>query len=304
MRRRPLRPLAAAAVLAALAVPGLGAGEVLHREQSLYQNILVVREPSRLCLRFSVRRQTRNQSCVDPQDGRRMVFAYTRMMMALLLLEPAPQRVLVAGLGGGTLPAALAALLPQATIDVVEIDPAVVAVAERYFGFRASARLRVVVADARVFVKRALARDARYHAVLLDAYGGDYIPEHLLTREFLAEVRGLLAVGGVVAANTFSASRLYHHESATYRAVFGTFFNFKTPGSGNRIVLAANGPLPTTAVLEANAAAWRAPLAAYGVPIESYPALLATAAAVDWDPAARPLTDQYAPANLLQDPAR
>ena len=301
---RRLAPLAAAAALAATPLPSLGAGTVLHREQSLYQNILVVREPTRLCLRFSVRRQTRNQSCVDPEDGRRMVFAYTRMMMALLLLEPAPERILVAGLGGGTLPAALAALLPEAAIDVVEIDPAVVAVAERYFGFATTARLRVVVADARVFVKRALARDDRYHAVLLDAYGGDYIPEHLLTREFLAEVRGLLGVGGVVAANTFSASRLYHHESATYQAVFGTFFNFKAPGSGNRIVLAANGSLPPTAVLEANAAAWRAPLAAYGVPIDSYPALLAAATAVDWDAAARPLTDQYAPANLLQDAAR
>lgn len=302
MRRR--LALALAAALAGLASPRFAAAEVLHREQSLYQNILVVREPTRLCLRFSVRRQQRNQSCVDPEDGRRMVFAYTRMMMALLLLQPAPERILVAGLGGGTLPTALAALLPQAAIDVVEIDPAVVAVAERYFGFAASARLRVVVADARVFVKRALARGDSYGAVLLDAYGGDYIPEHLLTREFLAEVRALLEADGVLAANTFSASRLYHHESATYQAVFGTFFNFKTPGSGNRIVLAGNGPLPPAAVLEANAALWRAPLAAYGVPIDAYPARLAAATAVDWDEAARPLTDQFAPANLLQDAAR
>ena len=290
----------AAAVV--LAVPAGAAGKVLHQEQSLYQNILVVREPSRLCLRFSLRRQTRNQSCIDPDVPQRMVFGYTQMMMALLLLDPAPRRILVAGLGGGTLPTALAALLPDATVDVVEIDPAVVALAKRYFGFESTARVRLEVADARVFVKRALAREARYDAVLLDAYGGDYIPEHLLTREFLAEVQALLPTGGVVAANTFSASRLYHHESATYQAVFGTFFNFKAPGSGNRIVLARNGPLPTRAVLDANAAAWRMALAPYGVPIDTYPPLLGTER--DWDPDASVLTDQHGPANLLQGAAR
>ena len=290
----------AAAVVSA--APAGAAGKVLHQEQSLYQNILVVREPSRLCLRFSLRRQTRNQSCIDLDAPRRMVFGYTQMMMALLLLDPAPGRILVAGLGGGTLPTALAALLPDATVDVVEIDPAVVALAKRYFGFDATTRLRLEVADARVFVKRALAREARYDAVLLDAYGGDYIPEHLLTREFLAEVQALLPAGGVVAANTFSASRLYHHESATYQAVFGTFFNFKAPGSGNRIVLARNGPLPTRAVLDANAAQWRMALAPYGVPIDTYPPLLTTEP--DWDPNASVLTDQHGPANLLQGAAR
>ena len=299
---RPIHLALAATVAGLLAVPASPVGTVLHQEQSLYQNILVVREPSRLCLRFSLRRQTRNQSCIDPDAPRRMVFGYTQMMMALLLLEPAPERILVAGLGGGTLPTALAALLPAATVDVVEIDPAVVALAKRYFGFEATARVRLEVVDARVFVKRALAREARYDAVLLDAYGGDYIPEHLLTREFLAEVRGLLPAGGVVAANTFSASRLYHHESATYRAVFGTFFNFKAPGSGNRIVLAKNGPLPTRAALDANAAAWRMALAPYGVPIHTYPPLLTTEP--DWDPNASVLTDQHAPANLLQGTAQ
>lgn len=299
---RPRHLALAVTVAALLAAPAGAAGKVLHQEQSLYQNILVVREPSRLCLRFSLRRQTRNQSCFDPDAPRRMVFGYTQMMMALLLLEPAPERILVAGLGGGTLPTALAALLPAATVDVVEIDPAVVALAKRYFGFEATARVRLEVVDARVFVKRALAREARYDAVLLDAYGGDYIPEHLLTREFLAEVRGLLPAGGVVAANTFSASRLYHHESATYRAVFGTFFNFKAPGSGNRIVLAKNGPLPTRAALDANAAAWRMALAPYGVPIHTYPPLLTTEP--DRDPNARVLTDQHAPANLLQGTAQ
>ena len=159
--------------------------------------------------------------------------------------------------------------------------------------------MRVFVSDARVFVKRALGRGERYDLVLLDAYGGDYIPEHLMTVEFLEEARRLLPPGGVLAANTFANSRLYDHESETYRAVFGLFFNLKTPASANRIVLATNGPLPAKPVLRANAKAWRARLRRYGVPIEDYPKRLSLE--VDWDVDKRPLTDQYAPANLLVD---
>lgn len=291
--------LAATLLAGALAWSATADVEVLHRERSLYQTILITRQPTRLCLRFSVRRNERNQSCVNPKQPQRLVFTYTRMMLASLLLVPEPKNVLVVGLGGGTLPTALVELLPAVHVDAVEIDPAVLAVAESYFHFAASERLRVHLQDARVFVKRAPARDRRYDVIMLDAYSGDYIPEHLMTREFLEETRGLLTPGGVVAANTFSASRLYDHESETYRAVFGMFFNFKLPGSGNRIILASNAPLPSKAQLRDNAKAWRSRLRPYDVPIRSYPERLSLE--VDWDASKRPLSDQYSPANLLRE---
>ena len=272
--------------------------ETLHREQSLYHTILVVSEPSRLCLQFSVRENQRNQSCIDPRHPKRMVFTYTRMMMASLLLVPEPRTVLVAGLGGGTLPTALAAVLPKVDIDIVEIDAAVVDAARTYFGFEQGERMRVHVSDARVFMKRALQRDKRYDLIVLDAYSGDYIPEHLMTAEFLKETRRLLSPGGVVAANTFSTSRLYDHESETYRLVFGEFFNLRVHESNNRVILASNRPLPPTTALRDTAKVWRAPLAPYDVPIRSYPARMSTEP--DWDQTKRPLTDQYSPANLLQ----
>lgn len=286
------------AATAVLVCSTLSAAEVVHRERSLYQTILITREPARLCMQFSMRSRQRNQSCMNPRRPQRMVFTYTRMMMSALLLAPAPNTVLVVGLGGGTLPTALAELLPTAHIDVVEIDPAVVAAAEKYFGFRSGQRMQVHVRDARVFVKRALAAGERYDLVLLDAYSGDYIPEHLMTVEFLQETRALLVPGGVAAANTFATSRLYDHESETYRAVFGMFFNLKTPDSANRIVLATNGPLPPKAVLQDNAVLWRSRLRPYDVPIRSYPRRLSLE--VDWDVSKRPLTDQYSPANLLR----
>ena len=52
------------------------------------------------------------------------------------------------------------------------------------------------------------------------------------------------------AANTFSATRLYDHESTTYASVFGRFFNLKR---ANRVILTRIGGNPTSAAIQANA---------------------------------------------------
>ncbi|MGI9324469.1 MAG: spermidine synthase, partial [Pseudomonadales bacterium] len=132
---RSLRAILLTALLLQITVAD---ARVIHRERSLYQTILVTQVRSRLCLQFSVRREQRNQSCKDTSAPQEMLFPYTRMMMAALLLNPDPQRVLIVGLGGGTLPAALAELYPNAHFTVVEIDPAVVKVARDYFDYQPS----------------------------------------------------------------------------------------------------------------------------------------------------------------------
>lgn len=293
------RWLAIAALLAVLPLAAPAGARIIHEERSLYSTILVDQQGPLRCLQFSVRRDQRNQSCVNELRPKEMVFVYPRMMMASLLLDPQPRRVLVLGLGGGTLPMALDEVLPEARIDVVEIDPAVVRVAREYFAFAPSDRVNVVTQDGRVFVKRAASRGEQYDLVMLDAFTGDYIPEHLMTREFLAEVQAVLADGGVLAANTFSISELYAHESATYQAVFGEFFNLKPGDSGNRVILDRKGPLPSAAVLAERARTLAPRLEPYGVDFRRLLPLMTTE--TDWDSDTRILTDQYSPANLLRN---
>jgi len=278
--------------LLALAATPAGAGE-LHTERSLYRNIVVYEDDGIRCMKFG-RQATGRQSCMALADRDRLVFDYTRMMMAALYLNPAPRRVLIIGLGGGTLPSALQKILPDATIDTVEIDPAVVRVATKYFGFMPGRQTTVFEADGRVFVKRMQRQRVRYDLVLLDAFDHEYIPEHLLTREFLLEVRGLLAVGGVLAANTFAGSRLYHFESATYFSAFGDFYRLK---QGNRVILVRLGGLPGRDELARNAGAVEDRLAPFGVGKEWLLPLFEVESG--WPPNTRVLTDQYSPSNLL-----
>ena len=72
--------------------------------------------------------------------------------------------------------------------------------------FPADARVHVLVEDGRAYVRHTLRGGKRYDLIMLDAYDNQYIPEHMLTREFLSEVRSLLQPDGIVAANTFSSA--------------------------------------------------------------------------------------------------
>lgn len=273
--------------------------ETLHQERSIYRDITVVQNGNRRCLVFNVHRGDRNQTCVEVNDRDRLVFSYTRMSFAGLLLQPEPKSILVAGLGGGSIPMTLNDLFPDAEIDVVEIDQAVVNVAKEFFFFEENDKMKVTVSDARVFIKRASLTGKKYDYIVLDAFGGDYIPEHLLTMEFLGEVKEIMSVEGVLVANTFSTSRFYDHESVTYQRVFTEFFNFKLPASGNRIIITQLASLPPRGVLVTRAQDAAESLKKYGVPLLEYPARLSTR--VDWDMSRRVLTDQYSPANLLRD---
>jgi spermidine synthase len=301
MRHFIASPVAAALVAGMILVTVANRAEarIIHQERSLYSTILIDRQGPVVCLQFSVRRDQRNQSCVNQRRPREMVFVYARMVMTSLLLDPHPERILILGLGGGTLPMAFNELLPDADIDVVEIDPAVVRVAREYFGFAPSERVDVFAQDGRVFVKRAAHQGEKYDLVILDAFNGEYIPEHLMTREFLEEVQNLLDPGSVMVANTFSISELYHHESATYAEVFGEFYNLRADDTGNRLIMARNGPLPSREELEQRAELLQDDLEPYGVDYDHLLGLMSTE--TDWDPDARVLTDQYSPANLLRN---
>jgi spermidine synthase len=274
------------------------AQKLVHSERSLYREVLVYEDRDERCMCFTRNCRIGRQSCLNLKRPREFALNYTHMVMGGLLFTTttAPKRVLVVGLGGGTIPTALREVLPQAEIDAVEIDPAVTKVARNFFGFKDDDKLKVHEVDGRVYVKRAIREGKKYDAILLDAFDHEYIPEHLLTREFLTEVKSLLAPGGVLVGNTFSSSRLYDHESTTYAAVFSNFFNLK---AANRVIVARPAGLPTPEQLAARAKDFELALRGYGVDVQKVLPMFTTDA--DWNKSARVLTDQYSPANLLNN---
>lgn len=287
---------AAALPLAATAndsIEMIGA-DIVHREKSIYRNVMVAETDAYRCMIFT-RRIRILQTCVDRRDQDRLVLTYSQGMMAATIAQPQAKRVLVIGLGGGVIARAMHDVSPGIEIDTVEIDPAVVDVAKEYFGFRESAQIRSYVNDGRVFVRQQLRKRSRYDIVVIDACDSDFVPEHLLTQEFMRQVRTLLNPGGVLVANSLAKGRLIPHESATYVSVFGNVLSVDVEGE-NRIILTGRDGDVDLDRLKRNAPLMAERLRKVGV---SAQALLEISKPIAAPKGVRPLTDQYSPANLL-----
>ncbi len=251
MNRKLLLLMGLAAVLAcSMAV--LADQKVLYEKQSPYSLIVVTEDDEGLRTLWFEKHGAR-QSVVKLGDPDHLELPYAKAMPMGLAFADRPRRILIVGLGGGTVPGFLHKHYPEATIDVVDVDPDVVMVAKRYFGFREDAKMHAHVADGRRFIEQC--RDP-YDLIFLDAFGSENIPYHLATREFLEAVRRALAPGGVAVGNVWSraSNRLYDAMVRTYQEVFDELYIFDVRGAGNKILVV----LPRKQRIERDALALRA----------------------------------------------
>ncbi|MFB3817341.1 MAG: fused MFS/spermidine synthase [Candidatus Methylomirabilales bacterium] len=186
---------------------------VLLEKDSFYNHIKVAESDGLRYMDF----ENLRQSAMLLSDPTELRLRYTRFLALPLVLRPEPKRILILGLGGGSFPKRLHRDFPDLTVDVVDIDPAVVAVARQYFQVPEDARLRLHVKDGRRFVQETA---ERYDVIYLDAYNSDTIPFHLTTREFYREVAARLAPGGIVVSNIIGSLR--GPGSAFLRAMYRT----------------------------------------------------------------------------------
>lgn len=243
-RGRALLPFLAIAMLAGVTPWGWAAPEAIYQRDTLYHHVIVRDAGSIRYLHFD----NSYQSAMNLENPDEQVFPYTRYLHLSRLFAPEARRILFVGLGGGSAPSRFLRDYPESVIDVAEIDPEVIRVAQTYFQLPESERLRVHAADGRRFVQES---QATYDLVVLDAYFSESIPFHLTTKEFLEEVRARLAPEGVVAANLIGAvagphSRLFRAMLRTYQEVFEQVYVFPVGG-----LLGANDPVVRNIILVA-----------------------------------------------------
>jgi spermidine synthase len=157
----------------------------------------------------------------------RAVFRYTDYFNLAFLFNPEAERVLFIGGGGFSGPKQFLEYYPNATVDVVEIDPEVVAVAREHFAVPQDPRLRVFAMDGRSFLRDA----GTYDIVVLDAYSKTYVPFHLMTLEFFEALDEHLTPDGVIVSNLISSligdtSELLEAEVATIKGVLPQVYLF------------------------------------------------------------------------------
>ena len=270
---------------------------LLFKKESPYQTIYVTQHDSLVNLRAGSK--FARSSAYDKDNPYRHVLEYTELMVMGLSYLDNPRNALIIGLGGGTLTKYLKKYYPDLVIDNVEMDPVVVDVAREYFDFTESRDNQVFVMDGRRFLRK---NDRKYDLIFLDAYYGDYIPFHLLTREFLSLVKNRLTEKGVVVSNTWRSPGLYNRESATWAEVFGSFDSYLGRRSSNRVVIATNSAVRYS---EAELIA-RMDQAQRQTGFEELDLTAMALSTLDrelaWPDDTPLLTDDFAPVNLLRDP--
>ncbi|MHC1724937.1 MAG: fused MFS/spermidine synthase [Syntrophobacteraceae bacterium] len=163
------------------------------------------------------------QSAVRVDAPTELILPYTKFFHLASCLKPDLSSFLILGGGGYSFPKNALVTYPNATIDVVEIDPQVTALAAKYFFLKEDPRLRIFHEDARAFLH---GPRGKYDAILVDVFNSHYsIPFHLTTRQTVELIREKLSDDGVVIVNTLSAiegkgGRFLRAEYATYQSVF------------------------------------------------------------------------------------
>jgi spermidine synthase len=183
------------------------AGELEYDGQSDYSHIRIRRRgPIRSMIFVRDNGQEVLETQMDLRRPAELKFEYLRYLFASYLFCPEPERVLIVGLGGGSMVHYLQQTDPEVKIDAVEIDPLVVKLAADMFGTKPTENVNIVAADGFKFI--ADAEDHSYDVIYMDAFlkpSADTdetgAPLALRTQQFYKQLQQKLKTGGVVAFN-------------------------------------------------------------------------------------------------------
>lgn len=221
------------------------------RIETEYNDIFITKRGRELTMSFQLKGYDYTESVANLADPDNLPVRYTQIMTAGLLYPPQIKRVLMIGLGAGSISSYLGRAMPDVAIDTVEVDPGVIGAAKTYFGMIETPRVRYLEGDGRVFLNR---NKEPYDLILIDAYHGGYVPFHLLTKEFYALIRQRLAPGGAAVFNVHDGTKLYASTLVTLRAVFSGMHLYAT-GSGEMITVVTADAAPDAAALAERAKA-------------------------------------------------
>lgn len=229
--------------------------QVIFCEFSGKTLVLVLEQAGKLrlmSLDFPSPRLNLAQSQMLPDTPYHLVASYLQTAVLGLLWQPAPRRVGMVGLGGGCLVSFLHHYFPEVCIEVAEIDPMMVKVAQQFFRLPQDERVEVVVADGRFYLSSR--PPAQYDWLLIDAFDSfGRTPHPLLTQQFYEVCRPHLAESGVLIVNMLNEDTHYWDRMYTLRHIFEHTY-FCRLDEGNTVLFASQGMLPPLVELVKKAA--------------------------------------------------
>lgn len=238
-------------IIASLVLAGADRGlsqEIVFEATSPYHHIRVADRGRMRILHFDNTTQSQI-SLDDPLQGH---FEYTEYFHMPWLWNDQIKTVLMIGLGGSSIQRGYQAYWPQVVTETVELDPKVVEVARDYFRFQETDKMKIIVGDGRMHLRRT---PKTYDLIILDAYTanryGSYIPHSLVTKEFFALAHKHLRPKGVLAYNVIGSAfqRRKNIVGAIYKTLktsFAQVYMFPALRSRNVVLVATKSPESVT----------------------------------------------------------
>lgn len=221
--------------------------QVLLKTETAYHRVMVTQEGPVRMLTFGELGFKLPQTTINLNNITKHVTEYTGMMFAPILYKHDMKRVLMIGLGAADIARGIETCYPNVQMDIVELDPAMVEIAQKYFFWKPSKNVNVYTMDGRSFLNLHVVKKKQpYDWVILDAFDNDFVPFHMTTVEFYSLLRYVMSPDGILAINTRIDHQLYSYQARTVQAAFG---DGKNPGtvdaymghrSGNMILVAQN----------------------------------------------------------------
>ncbi len=204
-----------------------------------YDKPFLVEDGKHRAMCFTIDGSVQSEMRIDDPDA--LVNDYTREMMGFLLFHPEPRRVLMIGLGGGSLVKFCNRYLPATHVTALEIDANVIALRSHFNIPPDGTDLQVIHGDGARYVAD-LADAGQYPDVLLvDAYDRNGISPSIAEYEFLEHSRRILPDGGVFVMNLAAHETASSIQMERIRHVFGEPVIPVTVGWGGNMVVFA-GP--------------------------------------------------------------
>ncbi len=189
---------------------------------------------------------------------------YIREMMLPLLLRPDdwPQRVLLVGLGAGSLCKFLWRYRPEAKLTIVEIDPRVEAAARQFFKLpNDPQRIQIHHADGADFI---IQTKQKYDLILVDGFDNKARAGRLDSLSFYLGCKARLANNGMLCINLLTRRKSFNHSIQQIKEAFDDHvISFPSRDEGNAIAVAevnqidAVLPAPTFSLSELQTSAQR-----------------------------------------------
>lgn len=184
-------------------------------------------------LYFNVRLMQSEMSLKAPHD---LALRYTQKMMGFLLFHPRPKRIVLIGLGGGSIVKFCHRRLPGVHITAVELDSDVIALRDAFFVPADDERLQVVAGDGAEFIEQT---EKGIDALLVDAFDRTGFAPELARREFFENAFAKLSGNGVLVVNLAGDKESYAGLIGEVMHVFDDqVIVISVPDDGNHILYA------------------------------------------------------------------